>query len=101
MTVRELLSRCDSAELTEWEAMDRIDSFLQDSDQWRFGTFMSWFAEMHRDPKKRAKPFEPSDFERNQAPAEPKRQSPQEQQTLLTAFFKALAVAGKKGKKKK
>ena len=60
MTVGELGQRMSSRELSEWMAYDRIEPF---GNQWQqTGMIASTIANVHRDSKKRASPFQPEDF---------------------------------------
>jgi len=83
MTVRELLQRIDSRELTEWQIYFGMEPWGTEVDDWRAGMVASTIANVNRDPKKQKKPFEPKDFmpERVKEPAP--EQSPEEQQRVL------------------
>ena len=60
MTVAELLSRVSAAELTEWEAFDRLDPFTRERDDLRAGIVASTIANVNRGKGKRA--YTPKDF---------------------------------------
>lgn len=62
MTVRELLARIDSRELTEWMAYYEVEPWGSEIDDHRFGTVASTIANVNRDPKKRSQPYKPNDF---------------------------------------
>jgi hypothetical protein len=62
MTVRRLLREVDSVELTWWDGYYQIYPFPQDRLEWSFAMLASVQANIHRDSKKKSKPFEPSDF---------------------------------------
>jgi len=62
MTVRELLRRIDSRELSEWQAYYGIEPWGTEVDDHRFGVVTSTIANVNRDPKKRARPYNPDDF---------------------------------------
>lgn len=70
MTVRELLTRIDSRELSEWMAFFELEPWGAEVDDWRAGLVASTIVNVNRDPKKRAQPFQPKDFmpERSSAP---------------------------------
>lgn len=83
MTVRELLTRIDSRELTEWAAFFGLEPWGTEVEDWRAGMVASIIANTNRDPKKQKKPFEPKDFmpKREQEPE--KEQTPEEQKRIL------------------
>lgn len=83
MTVRELLTRIDSRELTEWAAFFGLEPWGTEVEDWRAGMVASTIANTNRDPKKQKKPFEPKDFmpKREQEPE--KEQTPEEQKRIL------------------
>lgn len=60
MTVGELGRRMSSRELSEWMAFYELEPFGNDWHQ--TGTIASVIANVNRDPKKRATPFEAEDF---------------------------------------
>lgn len=60
MTVGELGQRMSSRELTEWMAYDAIEPI---GNAWQqTGMVAATIANVNRDPKKRASPFQPEDF---------------------------------------
>lgn len=62
MTVKELLARIDSQELTEWMAYYSLEPWGTESEDLRTGIIASTIANVNRDPKKQKKPFTPQDF---------------------------------------
>lgn len=62
MTPREVLVRHSSRELTEWMAFFELEPWGSEIEDHRFGVVASTIANVHRDPKKRSKPYEPTDF---------------------------------------
>lgn len=78
MTVKELLERVDSKELTEWMAYYTLEPFGQPADDLRMGIIASTEANAHRDPKRKA--FTPNDFIPDYSK---KHQSIEEQKTLV------------------
>lgn len=62
MTVRELLARIDSRELTEWAAYFGLEPWGTEVDDWRAGLVASTIANANRDPKQRREPYQPKDF---------------------------------------
>lgn len=64
MTVAELGQRMSSAELTEWALFFEIEP-LGGDDEWRAGMLASTIANVNRDPDKRKKAFEPTEFMRS------------------------------------
>lgn len=83
MTVKELLARIDSRELSEWMAYFSLEPWGTEVEDWRAGLVASTVANVNRDEKKRKKPFEPKDFipQRVKPPVE--EQSPEEQAKIL------------------
>jgi hypothetical protein len=69
MTVRELLTRIDSRELTEWAAFFGLEPWGTEVEDWRAGMVASIIANTNRDPKKQKKPFQPRDFMPRREPA--------------------------------
>lgn len=62
MTVRELLERMSSRELTEWMAYAQIEPFGEERGDIRQAITSSLIANANRDPKKQSKAYEPEDF---------------------------------------
>ena len=62
MTVRELLARVSSRELSEWMAYAKIEPFGEMRADLRAGIIASTVANTARDPKKRRRPFQPREF---------------------------------------
>lgn len=83
MTVRELLARIDSQELSEWQIFFGLEPWGTEVEDWRAGMVAAIIANVNRDEKKQKKPFEPKDFmpKREQEPE--KEQTPEEQKRIL------------------
>jgi hypothetical protein len=62
MTVRQLLSQIDSAELTEWMAYSTLEPFGESVADYRHGIAVAALANVNRDHKRRREPFVPEDF---------------------------------------
>lgn len=62
MTVRALLARIDSQELTEWAAYFGLEPWGTEVEDWRAGLIASTIANANRDPKKRREAYQPQDF---------------------------------------
>jgi hypothetical protein len=62
MTVRELLARTDSAELTEWKAYYAIEPFGELVADQRHGLATSVLANVNRDPSKKPDAYVAADF---------------------------------------
>ena len=62
MTVRELLARIDSRELTEWMAFYELEPWGSEIDDHRAGTIAATIANVNRDPKKKSMPYTWDDF---------------------------------------
>jgi hypothetical protein len=62
MTVRELLARTDSAELTEWRAYYAIEPFGELIADQRHGIAVAALANINRDSKKKPDAYVGSDF---------------------------------------
>jgi hypothetical protein len=86
MTVRELLQRMGSDELSEWMAFYQLEPFGDYRADYRSGVVASTFANAHR--AKDAGPFRPEDF----MPFldKPKATQPQDETQLNVARFKAM-----------
>ena len=84
MTVRELLARIDSRELTEWAAYFEMEPWGTEVEDWRAALVTSTIANANRDPKKRAKPFEPKDFMPRRVPVE--EQTPDDHTRALRSW---------------
>lgn len=61
MTVRELLTRMDSRELSEWMAYYSIEPWGQERDNVHAGIIAKAVYDVHQDPKKR-RDISPLDF---------------------------------------
>lgn len=88
-TVRELLHRIDSKELTEWMAFYQLEPWGADVDDWRAGMIASTVANVHRDPKKRREPFSPQDFMPQRAEVA-QEQRPEDHEAILRLWQRAL-----------
>lgn len=76
MTVRELLFRIDSKELTEWMAFYSLEPWGTEPEDVRTGIIASTVANANRDPKKKAhkvKDFMPQWYKPEQTPEDHKR----------------------------
>lgn len=62
MTVRELLARIDSRELSEWMAYYQLEPWGTETEDLRTGLVTSAIYNVNRDPKKNRRPFSPEDF---------------------------------------
>lgn len=98
MTVDELLERVDSRELSEWMAFERLEGPIG---PWRrdfhAGMVASVLANIHRDKKKKKKPFSPDDFIPDWDQPLKEEQSMEEQQGIfrqMAQFFKAKGHRG-------
>ncbi len=87
MTVRELLNRVDSKELTEWAAFFALEPWGAEVEDWRAGMVAATVANANRDEKKRRKPYTPRDFMpqriKPETEVESKTQTPAEQAKTL------------------
>ena len=61
-TVEELLEGIDSAELTEWFAYYQVEPWGEERADWRSAMIARTMAEIHRDDKSRARPFQIDEF---------------------------------------
>lgn len=62
MTVREMLSRMDSYELTEWMVEYGMSPWGELRDDHRTALQTAHLMDVHRDRKKRVQPFQAKDF---------------------------------------
>ena len=87
MTVRELLQRMGSDELSEWMAFYQLEPFGDYRADYRSGVVASTFANAHR--AKDASPFRPEDFMPflEKSPSKPSMQG---ETQLNVARFKAM-----------
>jgi len=100
MTVRELLERIDSRELTEWAVFFGLEPWGTEVEDWRAALIASTIANSYRDPKRRRKPYEPSDFmPRRAAQAEVEEQSVEEQAQIMEAWARILEATHGGGSK--
>ncbi len=82
MTVRELLARIDSRELTEWKVYYNMEPWGTEVEDWRAGMIASVIANVNRDPKKRKEPYGPDDFVPKRV-QEIEQQTPDEQSRIM------------------
>ena len=89
MTVRELLARIDSRELSEWRVFFDFEPWGAEVEDWRAGLIASTIANANRDPKKTRKPFAPKDFmPQYDQPKQVEEQSWEEQAKILEMWFR-------------
>jgi hypothetical protein len=62
MTVQELLARVSSRELSEWRAYFMLEPFGEERADMRAAIVASTVANTARDPKRRRRPFQASEF---------------------------------------
>lgn len=86
MTVRELLCRIDSRELTEWMAYAMIEPFGEDRADLRAGIIASTFANVHRPNSQQA--YVPADF---MAYVDQPVPDPEVVEAKLKMFFEGIA----------
>jgi len=90
MTVGELLQRMSSRELSEWMAFFSLEPWGTEVEDWRAAMIAATVANGYRDPKRRRKPYEPSDFmPRHEAP-KAQEQSWEEQARILEMWARIL-----------
>lgn len=95
MTVRELLTRIDSRELSEWMAYYEVEPWGAEPADYRTGIVASTVANTARDPKQKKDPFLPKDFiPRYGLPPEAEPQTVEEQSKIMRLW--APVVGGKK-----
>ncbi len=100
MTVRELLERIDSRELTEWAVFFSLEPWGTEVEDWRAGLIAATIANVNRDPKQRRQPYEPSDFmPRRAAQVEVEEQSVEEQAQIMEAWARILEATHGGGSK--
>ena len=85
MTVRELLQRVDSRELTEWMAFYKLEPWGTEIEDYRTGVIASTIANANRDSKRKSKPFQPKDF---MPQGKVEEQSWEEQEKILQRWSK-------------
>lgn len=83
MTVRELLARIDSRELSEWLAFFSMEPWGTETEDLRAGVIASTIANVNRDKKKQAKPYKPADFVPKREQPIQKEQSWEEQVRIM------------------
>lgn len=90
MTVRELLAQIDSRELSEWWAFYQLEPWGCETEDLRSGVVAATVANANRDPKKRYRAYQPTDFMPSRgAPAAREEQSWEEQARILEAWGRA------------
>jgi len=62
MTVREMLARMGSKELSEWMAYYRLEPLGELRGDVQMSILAATMANIHRDRKKRSRPFKPAEF---------------------------------------
>jgi len=97
MTVRDLLNRIDSRELSEWQAFFSIEPMPEQRADYRSGVIASVIANTNRG--KNAKPFEPKDFIPDYD-KEPKKEDPKAVKRKVKDTFQTIITRQKKKKKK-
>lgn len=90
MTAGELLQRMSSRELTEWMAFFSLEPWGTEVEDWRAGLIASTIANSYRDPKRRRKPYEPSDFMPRYEAPKAQEQSWEEQARILEMWSRVL-----------
>jgi len=100
-TVRELQERMSSREFTEWAAFGNLDPFGPARADLRMANQMALFAEVHRDRKKRGRPFSPAEFMFEFDPAERVEPEPPDPATLWQRLRSWAISAGAKPPAKK
>ena len=90
MPVGELLRRMSSRELTEWMAFFSLEPWGTEVEDWRAGLIASTIANSYRDPKRRRKPYEPSDFMPRYEASKAQEQSWEEQARILEMWARIL-----------
>ena len=93
-TVRELLGRIDSHELSEWQAYYTLDPFGEERADLRAGIIASVIANVNRDPKK-GPPFKPSQF----MPLIEEEEKVEQTQEVQMSVLASIARAAKSQKK--
>lgn len=87
MTVRELLARIDSRELTEWMAFYSLEPWGSQIDDDRAGVIAATVANVHRDPKKRSRPYEATDMIPPRHPDEAEEMTMEQDGARWASFF--------------
>jgi len=100
-----MLKSIPSKLLSEWHAYYNLEPFGEWRGDYRAGMIASVLAEIHRDKKKRKRPFTVDDFmprfgRRKKQQASPRKQTVEEQRNVLMAIAAAFGVK-KKDKKDK
>jgi hypothetical protein len=100
MTVREMLARIDSHELTEWRAFYELEPFGGLIEDQRHGIATATLANVNRDSKRKLDAYEPRDFipwhESHRKPpeptllADPKQHAQLVKRTLFGSLLKAI-----------
>lgn len=84
-TVEQLLQEISSKELTEWRAYAALEPFGEARADLRAGIVARTVAEVHRDPKRRKRPFEVKEFmpRFEETAGEDVEQTPEQQLALV------------------
>lgn len=90
MTVRELLARIDSRELSEWSAYFGLEPWGTEVEDWRAGLVASTIANANRDPKRQKKPYQPKDFMPQRVPPKEEEQSWEDQAKILEMWARTM-----------
>lgn len=90
MTVKELLSRIDSQELTEWMAFYELEPFGTEPEDYRTGIIASTIANVNRDAKRQPKPYRPQDFMPVWTRKAKKEQSEEEMRQVIMMWNRVL-----------
>jgi len=89
-SVRELLLRFDSRELTEWMIFHDMEPWGAEPADLRAGIVASTIANVNRDHKKRSQPYKPEDFMPRRTPAESEEQTPADHLRIIELYNAAL-----------
>ena len=90
MTVEELGWRLSAKECAEWMAFFMLEPWGTEVEDWRAALITSAVANGYRDPKKRRKPYEPSDFMPRYEAPKMQEQSWEEQARILEMWTRVL-----------
>lgn len=98
-----MLKRMPSRLFAEWMAFYRIEPFGELRGDYRAGLIASTLAEIHRDKKKRSRPFSILDFVPkfgmgSSKPPTSKKQTVEQQRSAIMAIAKAFGVKKKDDK---
>lgn len=90
MTVRELLARIDSRELSEWMAFFHLEPWGTEVEDLRAGIVAATVANANRDPKRQRKAYRPQDFMPQWHRRGPEEQTPEEQKRIIEMWHALL-----------